>query len=396
MIKVQNLKTKMSKIKIIKLRLSSSALLLTGAIMTFGIVSSPIVNADSYTAQIQDLQNQNSQVSQNISGLENQASTYQGEINQLQVQISAIQSQIASTQANISEVQDQIQANQIKLTQEKATLDNIIKSMYVNGNLSTLEMLATSNNLSDFVTKEEYQNIVQNQIQSTLAQINATQATLKQQNAQLNVALFNQTSENSQLSSSEAQQQQLLSYNQTQQSSYTQQLQANNQKLSVLEAEQAAANRKLDSSGSLVTSGSCGGSYPASASGSYGPWGCNYAHTSDFQAGCAYYDNWGMCNRECVSYTAWMVYQTYGISATDFGNANQWPASARSAGISTGSTPKVGSVAIYMGGSFGHAMWVVGVSGSMIHVYSYNDNYDGNFYDHWVDASGLTYIYFGG
>ena len=44
--------------------------------------------------------------------------------------------------------------------------------------LTTLEMLATSNNLSDFVTKEEYQNIVQNQIQNTLTTINKTQQTI--------------------------------------------------------------------------------------------------------------------------------------------------------------------------------------------------------------------------
>jgi surface antigen len=188
----------------------------------------------------------------------------------------------------------------------------------------------------------------------------------------------------------------MLAYNEGQQAAYNAQISSNQSQIASLRAQQAAANRKLDSSGQVITSGSCGGSYPASASGSYGPWGCNYAHTSDDVPGCQYSDSWGMCNRECVSYTAWMVYKTYGIATTGFGNANQWPGSARSAGFSTGSTPKVGSVAIYSGGAFGHAMWVVGVSGSQIHVYSYNDGYDGNFYDHWVSASGLTYIYFGG
>ena len=263
--------------------------------------------------------------------------------------------------------------------------------MYVDGNMTTLEMLATSNNISDFVTKEEYKNIVQNQIQGTVTAINNTQDELNKQNIQLNVDLGGQQSENNQLTSSEDQQQQLLSYNDAQQASYTNQLQANNNKITQLQAEQAAANAKLDSTGSVITSGVCGGSYPASAVSPYGGhWGCDYPEDSAL-------DNWAMYNRECVSYTAWMVYENYGINPTYFGNANQWPAHAQAAGIPTGSTPKVGSVAIYMGGSgdpYGHAMWVVGISGSQIHVYSYNDGYDGKFYDHWVSSSGLVYLYF--
>ena len=109
-----------------------------------------------------------------------------------------------------------------------------------------------------------------------------------------------------------------------------------------------------------------------------------------------------MYNRECVSYTAWMVYKTYGYMPNwgGYGNANQWPADARAAGIPTGSTPKVGSVAIYMGGGtdpLGHAMWVKSVNGNgTITVDQYNLYYDGNFYETTIPSSGLIYIYFGG
>jgi surface antigen len=107
-----------------------------------------------------------------------------------------------------------------------------------------------------------------------------------------------------------------------------------------------------------------------------------------------------MYNRECVSYTAWMVYKTYGYMPYWGGNgdANMWPGDARAAGISTGSTPKVNSVAIYMGGAsdpWGHAMWVRSVNGDgTITVDQYNLYYDGNFYETTVSAAGLVYIYF--
>jgi surface antigen len=107
-------------------------------------------------------------------------------------------------------------------------------------------------------------------------------------------------------------------------------------------------------------------------------------------------DNWGMFNRECVSYTAWKVYQTYGYMPNwgGHGNANQWPDSARAAGIPTGSTPKAHSVAISMGGAYGHAMWVEGASGNTIHVSQYNYDLAGHYSEMNINGSGLIYIYF--
>ncbi|HEX4774777.1 MAG TPA: CHAP domain-containing protein [Candidatus Saccharimonadales bacterium] len=354
-----------------------------------------VVHADQYDSQIQALQNQNSQTQNTVSGLQAQAGSYQGAINILQGQISALQAALAANQAKQTDLQNQITDAQNKITEQKALMGEVIKAMYIDGQMSTIEELATSKNLSDYVDQEENRTAVQNKIDSLIQQIAALQVQLQQQKAQLDILVKTEQQQNDQLTQAQAQQQQMLAYNQGQQAAYNAQIASNQSQIASLRAAQAAANRRLDSSGQVITSGSCGGGYPATASGSYGPWGCNYAHTSDDVPGCSYQDSWGMCNRECVSYTAWMVYQTYGISTVGFGNASDWPTSARRAGIPTGSTPKVGSVAILVGG-LGHAMWVVGVSGSQIHVHSYNDGFDGNYYDHWVDASGLTYIYFGG
>lgn len=107
-------------------------------------------------------------------------------------------------------------------------------------------------------------------------------------------------------------------------------------------------------------------------------------------------DSWGMYNRECVSYAAWKVYQTYGYMPFwgGVGNANQWPSDARRAGITTSSVPKVHSVAISMYGYYGHAMWVEAVSGNMVYVSQYNYDLHGHYSEMWVDGSHFTYIYF--
>jgi surface antigen len=103
-----------------------------------------------------------------------------------------------------------------------------------------------------------------------------------------------------------------------------------------------------------------------------------------------------MFNRECVSYTAWKVYQTFGHMPYwgGVGNANQWPADARNYGIETGTVPRAHSVAISMGGAYGHAMWVEAVSGNTIYVSQYNYDLAGHYSEMSINGSGLIYIYF--
>jgi surface antigen len=192
------------------------------------------------------------------------------------------------------------------------------------------------------------------------------------------------------LAGSEQQQTSLLSYNQSQQAQYNQQISASNSNITQLRAELIALN---SSSGSTLISGAtCGGGYPQSTpSGTdpYGPnWGCDEPQDNTT-------DNWGMDNRECVSYTAFMVHEEYlgGEVAHDMptwgrdseGNAYQWITDAESAGIPVNFTPQPGDIAIRnidpnIPGDVGHAMYVVSVqSPTSITVEEYNENYNGTF-----------------
>lgn len=152
------------------------------------------------------------------------------------------------------------------------------------------------------------------------------------------------------------------------------------QLISNLQAQQLAANQEL--AGALVAGDPHHGGYPAS-------WDAPAPQDSRL-------DSWGMYNRECVSYAAWKVYQTYGYMPYwgGVGNANQWIGDARAAGIAVGATPRVHSVAISQRGYYGHAMWVEAVNGPMIYVSQYNYGLDGRYSEMWVNGSAFSYIYF--
>jgi surface antigen len=220
---------------------------------------------------------------------------------------------------------------------------------------------------------------------ATLKKLTALQKQLQDKEAALQELLQSLQGQQSQLSATQAQQASLLAYNQQQQADYNSQLTANNAKIADLRHQQYLANLALSSGGRVVAGDPGHGGYP------------NYLNNASQDS---LIDPWGMYNRECVSYTAWKVQQAFGYMPNwgGVGNANQWPGDARSAGIPTGRTPKVHSVAIWNVGYYGHAMWVEAVNGDgSIWVSQYNYDFTGHYSEMMVSASmasSLTYIYF--
>ncbi len=344
-----------------------------------------IVAADQYQDQINALQSQNASSQATVGGLQAEAASYADAITKLQAQIDGIQSSIAQNQALQQSLQNQIVAAQTEIEQQRAILASDVKAMYVDGTPSSLELLATSKNLSDFVDKQEYRTRVQSKLQDTLTKIADLQKQLQDQKAKVETLISVMQSQQSQLDSDRAQQQAMLNYNQQQQADYNAQIQANNTKVVQLRAAQAAANRQLSGGAGVVAGDPNHGGYPAI-----------YANSAQDSLT----DRWGMYNRECVSYTAWKVYQTYGYMPNwgGQGNANEWPGDATRAGIPTSHTPKAQSVAIWNVGYYGHAMWVEAVnSDGSLWVSQYNYDYHGHYSEMRVSpsmAANLTYIYF--
>ncbi len=120
------------------------------------------VMADAFQDQINSLNSANSDARATVDGLQATAASYQDAINQLQAQINGIQSSIDANEAQQATLQQQIVDAQNQINQEKAYLASDVKQMYVDGTPSTLEMLATSKDLSSFVDKQEYRTSVQN------------------------------------------------------------------------------------------------------------------------------------------------------------------------------------------------------------------------------------------
>lgn len=357
----------------------SVVLVLTAVVGTAGLV-----HADQYEAQINALNNQNGQNQAAVNGLLNEAGSYEQAIGTLQSQINGLQAALNANLNRQADVQRQITEAQTKLDQQRNYLGENVKTMYIEGQLSTIEQLATSKTLSDYVDKEEYRTRVQNKIDSIIKQIAILQAELQKQKRELDVLVNTQREQNNQLVSARAQQQQLLAYNEGQRAAYTNQISANNGRIAELRRQQAAANARFTRNTPPGGGSVCGGGYP-------GVW-CNAPMDSML-------DTWGMYNRQCVSYTAFKVWQSgrympaWGLLGK--GNAKQWDDNALAAGMSVDGNPRVGDVAVSNSGYYGHVMYVESVNANgTITISQYNADWTGRYSTATISPAGLNFIHF--
>lgn len=352
--------------------------------------SSQLVYADQFDQQIQSLQQQNIQTQTTVAQLAEQATSYQDAVNRLQAQVDQVEQQITQNENAQADLQQQIADAQTELDKQRLVLGQIIRTMYIDGEPSMIEELATSKNLSDFVDKKAYRALVQNKLQVTVQLVARLQAKLAAQKTEVDQLLQDEHTQQAQIDANRAEQAKLLSYNQSQQADYGQQIQTNQTKIADLRRQQAALISRYQVGGTLSGDPNHGG-YPVA-------W--NNAPQDSLL------DSWGMFNRECVSYTAFKVHQDY-LAGKDkydmpywggIGDAKQWPANARAAGIPVDTNPTVNSIAISTAGTWGHSMHVESVGTlngqSAVYVSQYNTDFTGHYSEGWRYTTGLVFIHF--
>lgn len=352
------------------------------------IAGSPIVHAvtsQDLQQQIDALSQQNASNTATLNNLSLEANSYEDAVNKLDAQINTLQQQIVSNQNKQADIQNQIAAAEAELAQQKTVLGENIKAMYLDGDVSTLEVLAASKNLSEYVDKQQNRNAVQIKVANTLTKINELKQELLSQKNAIDSLLSQQSANRSKLANDEYQQSQMLAYTQNQKDNYSQQIKSNNSKIADLKAKQIALN--LPKGSGALSHDPNNGYYPYA----------NYPFSMSL-GGCSNYDGpdrWGYCTRQCVSYAAWAVERSGRSAPMYYGNAASWVGAAYRDGVPVYTTdPQPGDVAISTAGTWGHAMYIEGVSGDQIYVSQYNVQLDGQYTTQWRSWSGLYFLRF--
>ena len=331
---------------------------------------------DAFTAEATELNNQAATLQTAIAKLENEQAA-------LQVKIDMYQAQYDSLSQQIIETEQKIQTNQ-------DALGKIIADMYVDDNITPIEMLASSGTIGEYLDKQEYRSSVQSQLSDTISQIKDLKQSLVDQKTQVEEVLTDQNNAKNVLVAKKQAQQDLLNETNSQESAY-QSLIADAR--SKIEAAQSSWNAILISSYSdysqVWNDSNC---WMTWADGSPGGYYSNGG--SDGNGG----DGHGYGCRQCASYAAWRVFKETGYYPEYWGNAINFPASASSR-YSEGSTPRAGSLAIMSpsvsGAPEGHVVWVESVNGDgTLTVSQYNANIGGIGYGNFTKVKMRASLFF--
>ena len=350
------------------------------SVISGGLSSFRDIKAQSVQDQINQLQQENTQSQAIVDRLQSEATSYQDAIKKLQSEIKTLQAQIDINTKEQKRLESEIKQAEAQLEKQKNLLGENIRAMYVEGDISTIEMLASSKDLSEFIDKEQYRNSVKDKISDAVKKINNLRNELKGKKEQVDKLLNEQKDSRIKLASSKAEKANLLSYNEAQQQKFNSKIQKNADRIAELVASQRSFN--------FADGGYYFIRFPGSIK-NFNPNNYeyrNYGH-SQVDEPCPgppktrdSTDRWGYCTRQCVSYAAWAVYASGRKAPVGWGDAKEWVGYAYANGVPVYRTPKRGDIAISINGYWGHAMYVDSVSGSTFNTSEYNTNMDGQLY----------------
>jgi surface antigen/peptidoglycan hydrolase CwlO-like protein len=369
-------------------------IVLVAAVTVLGsFAGTRMIGAQSLQQQINELTAENNQNKAQLSALKIEASSYQDTINELSAQINAFQSEINRRQAESEELQRQIVEKEIELEKQRALLGKNIKAMYLEGDISTIEMLATSKSLSDYFDKQQYREVVKNKIKTTLDKITALKMELQTKREEVQKIIKQQEELRAASAIQKAEQDRLLGMNQSQQADFNKEIKETQSQINELKRKQAIENARLFGGGGGQVGG---GGYPwGRAPCLHGGQVQGYCYDYEWGYNGSYY-NWstgGYAFRNCTDYVAWRTGAPGGL-----GNAKSWDDRAPSYGLTVSSTPREGAAAVSNSGYYGHVMYVEAVNGDgSIVISDYNRAGPGEYGVSSLSAStasNLRYVYF--
>jgi septal ring factor EnvC (AmiA/AmiB activator) len=286
-------------------------------------------NAEAVTlAQLREqasaLNAQIAQSNQAAADLAAQGETLKARISEFDAQISKTDAQIQLVKNKLAQLEIELNNAQKELDRQKVLLKASIKELYKKNDASSVELLVSINSFNDYFNNKAYLNKLKANIQESTEKVIALKQQIQSQKDEQAKLLKQEQESRAVLAQARSEKDQLLAETQGQEANYRNQVNSLKQQQNQVMAAIAA---KMAASGTVITAGSGNGGYPA-----------KWANAPQD----ALIDSWGMYNRECVSYTAFKVWQSgrYMPYWGGRGNANQWPGNARAAGFEVDNQPQ--------------------------------------------------------
>lgn len=363
-------------------------------VFTFlGLVILTTTKVDAYNCKAGDTECEAAKA--NMKANQNEAKEYTEKaesvsqvISQLNAEIKSLNDEIATNEAKIVELNTEIETNEAKLAETQTALAEMLVNMHFNGDSEPITILAGSKTISDYAEKQAREDVAKQEIAAASERIKEIKEDLTNKKADVEKALA-VSEENRELVASKKSSQESLK------AEYDK---------SANDATALASYWEEQLKALAWT--------PPSNTVGYGSknWGAN--NTYPYRYNCPQdnvrYSAYGGAVCQCTSYASYKAYEKWGISNTWGGHAYNYVNASGYYVPSTGArtyvdkNPAANTIAIQLGGAYGHVMWVESVNADgSINVTEYNVNwssigcYLGDFCSrNNVGSSGTWFLHF--
>lgn len=324
----------------------------------------------------QDIDNSEERIKklrQRGNSLKNHLAILDAEARQLQAEIDITEQEIATTQAEILQKEAELQRTK-ELIQEN------VRVLYKQGNPSTLEMLFSSENFTDFISRQEYMDSVKSSLNEAARESVRIKNELEEKEEDLSEKAEQLVYQKNDLSNKQEEQRRLIAETKGQESRYQELVARQKSKLEKLKVEQAAAIARAQSGGDLRFGNT---DYPYIHSDCYDEDG-NFNGMEKNSPCDQHVDDWHFYYQQCTSYAAWRRYDL-GREIPEWGrivptNGKHFYDRAIEDKYVVNRTPLKGAIAVDRSGKWGHVMIVEKVNrNNTINISQFNAQLKGEY-----------------
>lgn len=359
--------------------------------------------ASGSAQSVQQLQQQIDSLKEEISGseariqeLRGREDTLENRLEILEAEIAQAEEELAKTKQEISATKQQIRETKQKIERLKDKMQENAKIIYKNGDASTIEILFSSDNFTDFINRQEYLERAKKNLNEASDEAKELQTSLKNEKKELEGLKTEQEGQKRRIASRINEQENLLTQTRGEESRYQEKLAKERKALEQANAQlqEELARRSSVYTGSVDFSG---GSYPypnACMNPYKEPQYINRSNCTARMGG--YYD------RQCTSYAFWRRGNMGRPVPGYWGNGGDWAYAAGQAGYRVNYTPEKGAIGVMGSSNYGHVFIVEKVvdGGRSVIASQYNvpnaqTNWEYGKYSvvKYTDLSGIQFIH---
>jgi len=184
-----------------------------------------------------------------LHGAQKEVGTLEEKVGQLSSEINSLQGQINSTKKGISQTEKDLVKTEKELEKQKNIMNQSVKALYMQGDISTIELIASSKNFTEFVNGQEYLERIKIGVQDSAKKIESLKTKLEKDKSDLNEMLELQTGQQKVVATKKAEQDELLTKAKDVEFSYKEFVNKKQKEQQLVEAEIAAAVRKRSQTG---------------------------------------------------------------------------------------------------------------------------------------------------